>query len=175
MGQIGEIPIWMAIIDKMYTDQVDHNLFPQYCNMEFDDGASTPKEWSCNLFPHQENENENCCKLERALSHYCLVQSIFNVWWNKICLNQENEIECIASSLLLTNAKSTDSKISFWTKITISNWLLLSILHIISSKMQIDLFFEINPKHYCEESFCSQPIAHKAHSTAHCMRFDHWN
>ena len=31
-----------------------------------------------------------CCKLERALSHYCLVQSIFNVWWNKICLNQSN-------------------------------------------------------------------------------------
>ena len=29
-----------------------------------------------------------CCKLERALSHYCLIQSIFNVWWNKICLNQ---------------------------------------------------------------------------------------
>ena len=31
-----------------------------------------------------------CCKLERALSHYCLVQSIFSVWWNKICLNQSN-------------------------------------------------------------------------------------
>ena len=31
-----------------------------------------------------------CCKLGRALSHYCLVQSIFNVWWNKICLNQSN-------------------------------------------------------------------------------------
>ena len=31
-----------------------------------------------------------CCKLERALSHYCLVQSILSVWWNKICLNQSN-------------------------------------------------------------------------------------
>ena len=29
-----------------------------------------------------------CCKLERTLSLYCLAQSIFNVWWNKICLNQ---------------------------------------------------------------------------------------
>ena len=26
--------------------------------------------------------------LERALSHFCLAQSIFSMWWNKICLNQ---------------------------------------------------------------------------------------
>ena len=41
-----------------------------------------------------------CCKLERALSHYCLVQSIFNVWWNKICLNQRGRCKLWSLSLL---------------------------------------------------------------------------
>ena len=31
-----------------------------------------------------------CVCLERALSHFCLAQSIFSMWWNKICLNQDN-------------------------------------------------------------------------------------
>ena len=30
--------------------------------------------------------------MERALSHYCLDHSSLNVWWNKICLNQEKHI-----------------------------------------------------------------------------------
>ena len=39
-----------------------------------------------------------CCKLERALSHYCLVQSIFNVWRNKICLNLTKQFSMILVS-----------------------------------------------------------------------------
>ena len=97
---VSQLQSWKASSGSEMTVKAPVNYpFQVWCNLSHvPDGHTCTYQWATlnTVLAYYTSHLTWYDKHERVLSHFCLAQSIFSVWWNKICLNQaQQKLLCV--------------------------------------------------------------------------------